>query len=210
MKQKLIVGGCSITHGAETVDGFMHPENVLNSYSYHLSKILDYELINLALSGCCNDDIFHSLIKQIDSVAPEQIGCVMAAWTAPNRLHWINKGRHWFFIPGWASSMEDLYNCTFHQHPTNSAFITGDSDQILETLYNLHKFFIDNYLDDSNTSNEKLSNYKSALRSHCENKKIKLIQFNIFDYCSGPGHPTIQQHIELADKFNKDFFYKIR
>jgi hypothetical protein len=204
--KKLIISGCSITHGAETVNGFMHLDNITNSYSYHLAKWMNLDLVNVALSGGSNDDIFHSLMQEIDNTPSEQIHSVVAAWTGVNRLHWVNKGRHWFFIPGWASSMENVYDWQFHQHSTDKAFITGDSDSILETLYDQHRFLIDNYLDDSKYLGKKLLHYKKALGSYCEQRSIKLIDINIMDEWKEPRHPTADEHSKLAMKFYQKFY----
>lgn len=35
---KLLVSGCSVTHGYELYNGFMHPENIKLSYSQHLAN----------------------------------------------------------------------------------------------------------------------------------------------------------------------------
>ena len=59
--RKLLVSGCSMTHGAELYNGFMHPENIKLSYSQHLANMLDCELINVALSAGSNEYIFHSI-----------------------------------------------------------------------------------------------------------------------------------------------------
>ena len=204
--KKLIISGCSTTHGAETVHGFMHPDNITNSYSYHLAKWMDLDLVNVALSGGSNDDIFHSLIQEIDNTPVEQIHSVVAAWTGVNRLHWVNKGRHWFFLPGWAGSMENLYSWEHHQHPTDAAFITGDTHNILGTLHDQHRFFINNYLDDTKYLKNKLSNFKKALRSYCEQKSIRFIDFDIRDEWIEPRHPTADEHLTLARKFYDKFY----
>ena len=206
MKNKLIVGGCSITHGAETVNGFMHPDNVKNSYSWHLAEWLDLDLVNLALSGGSNDDIFHAVINEIDKNHPAQIHSVFVAWTGINRLHWVNKDRHWFFIPGWASSMKDLYDWEFHQHPTSQIFITGDTPEVLDQLHDQHRFLVDNYLDDHDFLSKKLTNYKSALQSHCDSRNIPLVQIDIMKYWRLSKHPTAAEHLELAKIFQRDFF----
>jgi len=206
MKKKLLISGGSITHGAETVNGFMHPDNITNSYSYHLAKWMDLDLVNLALSGGSNDDIFHSLIQEINNTPSEHIHSVIADWTRVNRLHWVNKGRHWFFAPGWASSMENLYDWEHHQHSTNAAFITGDSDSILKTLYDQHRFFIDNYLDDSEYLEKKLLNFKKALRSHCEQKNIRFIDIDMWDEWKEYRHPTADEHLQLARRFYDKFY----
>jgi hypothetical protein len=204
--KKLIIGGCSITHGAETVNGFMHPDNIKNSYSQHIARHLGVDLINVALSGGSNDDIFHSLVEQIDVTDSEHIHSVIAAWTSVSRLHWVNKGRHWFFIPGWASSMDNLYQWQFHRHPSKTTFISGDSEAVLDTLHDQHRFFVENYLDDYQYLNKKLSNYKSALQSHCDNKNIRLVNINIFDLWAKNSHPSALEHMELAQQIQLKFY----
>jgi hypothetical protein len=205
-RKKLIVGGCSMTHGAELVDGFMHPGNIQGSYSRHLADWLDADLVNVALSGGSNDDIFHALMHQIDCVPTEQTHSVLAAWTSHNRLHWINKGRHWFFIPGWASSMKDPYNWHCHHHPS-PVFVSSDDPNLLPTLEQQHKFLVDNYLDDDQWFRDRLANYKSALRSHCEKLHIRLVEVDIFDAWQWARHPNLQEHEQLARRFY-DQFYK--
>jgi hypothetical protein len=206
MEKKLIICGCSITHGAETVNGFMHADNIKNSYSNHIASWLGLDLINVALSGGSNEYIFHSLLEEINKIEATDIHSVVAAWTAVGRLHWVNKGRHWFFIPGWASSMKNLYDWEYHQHHSKAVYITGDSDDILETLHDQHQFFIDNYLDDLSYLKKKLDNFKSALQTYCDHKKIKFISIDIFDEWRMGRHPTAQEHLNLAKEFYKKFY----
>jgi dsRNA-specific ribonuclease len=102
--------------------------------------------------------------------------------------------------------MENLYDWKFHQHPTDTVFITGDSDSILGTLYDQHRFFIDNYLDDSKYLEKKLLNYKRALRSYCQQRSIKLIDINMMDEWKEPRHPTVAEHSKIARKFYQKFY----
>jgi hypothetical protein len=204
--KKLIISGCSITHGAQTVNGFMHVDNIKNSYSNHIASWLGLDLINVALSGGSNEYIFHSLLEEITKIEADDIHSVIAAWTSVNRLHWVNKGRHWFFIPGWASSMKDLYNWEYHQHPCEDVRITGDSDALLDTLHDQHQFFIDNYLDDTSYLKKQLDHFKSALQTFCDHKKIKFISIDIRTEWHLPKHPNAQEHLDLAKRLYNKFY----
>jgi hypothetical protein len=83
---KLLVSGCSITHGAELYNNFMHPENIKKSYSAHLAKILDVDLINVAMSAASNEYIFHSLLEEIKK--NNDLHSVIVMWTTSGRLYW--------------------------------------------------------------------------------------------------------------------------
>lgn len=204
--KKLIVSGCSITHGAETVNGFMHPDNITNSFSYHMAQHLGLELVNVALSGGSNDDVFHSLVEQINKTPADEIHSVVAAWTSLSRIHWVNNGRHWFFIPGWACSTDNLYEWEFHHYSDNDLFVTADSDEMVELLRTQHRFFIDNYLDDVRYLYKRTANFKTALQAICDNKNIRLVHLDIFDYWKERRHPDIQEHQALAQQFLQKFY----
>jgi len=199
-----------MTHGAETAHGFMHAENLQYCWPTLLASNLGTDVVNLALCGGDNDYIFHSLIDAIESHASQETHSVIAAWTSPIRLYWQNKGRHWFFIPGWASSMKNLYDWEFNQHATTDAFITSDSKDLLDLLESQHRFFIDNYLDDLQYHLDKLGNYRVALKSLCQSRGIKFVDFVIFDikgpWQSQKRHPNIQEHQLMALEIQKKFY----
>lgn len=209
MKPKLLVSGCSITHGAELHNGFMHEENVKRSYSAYLSRALDTELVNVALSGASNEYIFHSVMDNLHSL--DNIHSVVIMWTSNDRLYWKNNGRHWFVLPGWSSSMTDPVNFQMHDKHKNDVWFTGDSDQVVDELSQAHPFFVRNCFDPKEMAKKTL-NYSRAIGNVCANKKIKLVELKINDLITHQliphmKHPSDQEHESIA-KFILENYYE--
>lgn len=205
----LLVSGCSITHGAELYNTFMHPKNIELSYSAHLANKLKLPMINVALSAASNEYIFHSLIEQIDS--NKDITSVLVMWTTTGRLYWKNKRRHYFMNGNFASSMVDLVDFKMHERTMGDCWITGDNDQIVDDLSTHYKFFIMNYFDDEQES-IKLTHYRLALEAVCKNKNLKLVQLT-WDSINDIGlwskecrHPNSQEHIKIADMIYEKYY----
>ncbi len=217
---KIVACGCSITHGAETFNGFMHENNTKNAYPAWIGQTLGVEVENLALSGSGNDDIYHTAMAAIRA---GDLHSIIVAWTSPDRLHWEDSGRHWFFIPGWASSMDQ----DFSQFDDNKVQriadcnITSDREDLLDVLENQHKFFICNYFGDYQRQIERARNYSFALRNTCENLGIKLVELQalpveyglgyVFDpngaWRQRPGgHPTTHEHMGIAQEIINQYY----
>ena len=221
-KQVLLVGGCSFTHGCETYNGFMHSKNVENSYSHHLAKQLDVDLINLALSGASNDYIFFSLASQLRKRDPSQIHSVIAAWTNVNRLTWRCQDRYWLYNAPWSTTSRSLAHdqLEFSDWGKNiekgGVWFNVDDNQYLDSLMDTHKFFIDNYLCDTDELNEKLFSYSESLRAMCQTRNIKLIELQVYGISSEFSgyriktphnkHPTAQEHEKIAQELYQEFY----
>jgi hypothetical protein len=203
---KLLVSGCSMTHGAELYNNFMHPENIKLSYSQHLADRLNLELLNIALSASSNEYIFHSIIEELGK--NNDIHSVVVMWTTTGRLYWKNKGRHYFFLGNFASSMIDPVNFEMHDLTVNDCWFTGDNDQIVSQISKFHKFVVTDYFD-HNEETKKLKHYQTALKNICDNQNIKLIDidwdFAGIDYRRGK-HPTKEEHKLIADKIYKVYY----
>jgi len=208
MKSKLLVSGCSITHGAELHNGFMHEENVKRSYSAYLARALDADLVNVALSGASNEYVFHSIMDNLHSLT--DIHSVVVMWTSNDRLYWRNQGRHWFVLPGWSSSMTDPYNFQMHDKQKNNVWFTGDNDQVIDELSQAHSFFVRNCFDPAEMS-QKTRNYSRAIQQVCANKKIKLTELNINDLVIHKliphmKHPSDSEHSAIAEFILKNHY----
>lgn len=209
MKKKLLVSGCSITHGSELYNGFMHEENVKRSYSAYLSRALDTELVNVALSGASNEYIFHSIMDNLHSIS--NIHSVVVMWTSNERLYWKNQNRHWFVLPNWASSMVDLVNFEMHDKLKHGAWITGDNDQVVDELCDIYPFFIQNYFDSQEMA-KKTQNYRRAIQAQCDAAQIKLVELTVNDLITNKliphiKHPSDSEHESIA-KFIMENYYK--
>ena len=208
--KKLLVSGCSVTHGSGLYTQFMHPENVKLSYSQHLADKLGYELINVALSAASNEYILHSLMHELKN--NEEIASVVVMWTTTGRLYWNKQGRHYFFNGNFASSMEDLVNFKVYDKHIKDCWFTGDSEEIIDRISQLHKFIVTDYFDDD-VENKKLSHYRMALNSVCECQKIKLIELT-WDFIDGSWlrrkrHPNAVEHKQAAEKIYKTYYENI-
>jgi hypothetical protein len=206
---KLLVSGCSITHGAELHNNFMHPENVKKSYSQHLANKLDLELLNVALSAGSNEYIFHSTVEKIQK--NNDIDSVLVMWTTTGRLHWKCNNRHYFISGNFASSMIDLVNFKMHDKTVDGCWFTGDNDDIVNKLAETHKFFVTDYFD-SNEELSKLKNYSMTLQALCNQKKIKLVELTWKDidqigtWQSEGRHPNTIEHKDIADMVYKEYY----
>lgn len=205
--KKLLVSGCSITHGAELFNKFMHPENIKSSYSQHLADQLGCELVNVAMSAASNEYIFHSLIEEISK--QQQIHSVIVMWTDPNRLYWKSNNRHYFFLGNFASSTIDPYNFKMHDKTSNGCWFTGDNNNIVNEISEHHRFFVTNYFD-STEGNKKLKHYSAAINSMCQNRQIKLVELT-WDFIDGPWqkqgrHPNFYEHQQVADKIYREYY----
>ena len=217
----LIVAGCSIAHGCETYNDFMHSENVSRSFSQHLADQLGVNLSNIALSGASNDYIFFSAIQEIEK--SKNIHSIVVSWTSINRLCWNNNNRYWMFIPKWATSVERYSNHEFANWKRNirdgNISFNSDRPEDIDVLKFQHRFFVDNYLNDLDTLTERLQVYRIALQAVCKEKDIKLVEITPFDlsidvYRYGLGqawnnkarHPTKEEHRIIAQEIFDKFY----
>lgn len=211
--QTLLVSGCSVTQGCETVDGFMHPDNVKHSYSFHIANHLNVELINTALSGGSNDWIFFSTMENIQKV--KNIHSVIVAWTSPERLTWKCQNRFWMFIGPWCTSISEKFPAWRRNIEHNSVWFNTDEPEYIDVLKQHHKFFVNNYLSDSEELAKKLKSYSIALEAVCNQKNIKLIQIKAYDRVPLdipsidlhiPRHPNASEHKIIAENLLQQFY----
>jgi hypothetical protein len=205
--KKLLVSGCSVTHGAELYNKFMHPENIKLSYSQHLANKLDCELLNVALSAGSNEYIFHSIVDQIQK--NDDIDSIVVMWTTTGRIYWKCNHRHYFILGNFASSMVDLNNFKMHDKTVNGCWFTGDNTNIVNKLAETHNFFVTDYFDNDEELS-KLKNYSTVLSALCDQKKIKLIQLTWKDieeiWKISQIHPTASEHEKIAELIYKRYY----
>jgi hypothetical protein len=139
------------------------------------------------------------------------------AWTNYERLHWKNKGRQWFFIPGWASSMQDLVNWSPKWHTNKQVAISSDQEDLLSLLSDQHKFFVDFYFGDYQYHAQQTKNYSEALKSFATDHNLRLIELSAFakiGYCFDAHgawrregrHPSAQEHLAIAQEIREKFY----
>lgn len=204
----LLVSGCSVTHGAELYNGFVHPENIKLSFSQHLADKLNCNLLNVALSAASNEYIFHSLIKEI--ITRKDLHSVIVVWTSPNRLYWKSNKRHYFFLGNFASSMVDLVNFEMHELRKDNCWFTGDSNEIVNRIANAHNFFVTDYFDYARDQ-QKLCHYKFALNAICDLHRVRLISLDwndltVSNWLKENRHPNKNEHQQIAELIYKNFY----
>lgn len=208
-RKKLIVSGCSMTHGAELFHPFMHQKNIELSYSRYISDLLDCDLINVALSGGSNEYIFHSIIEALNK--NQNIHSVIVMWTTFGRLYWKNNDRHYFITSNYASSMLSFNEGMKFETIGNKYKISSDAADMVSKLDSIYKFLITDYFS-TTEENKKLIHYKTALTSICATKQIKIIHLDwssteITKSCMMNGkHPTINEHKEIAKIIYKRYY----
>lgn len=211
---KLLVSGCSVTHGTELYNKFMHPNNVKLSYSQHLADKLGCEVLNVAMPAASNEYIFHSLIKELTNRS--DIHSVIVMWTSHSRLYWKCNDRHYFVLGNFASSMIDPVKFSEgatarHENRLNGSWFTGDTSEVVDKLSGVHKFFVTDYFDDSD-ARQKLKHYKATLTALCQIKNIKLINIdwdyiaNISDMTKSNRHPNAKEHEQIAELIYNDYY----
>jgi hypothetical protein len=222
----LIVGGCSIAHGCETYNEFVHEKNIQNSFSQHLANRLGCNLRNVSLSGCSNDYIFFSVMDEIKKT--KDIHSVIVSWTALNRITWTHKNRYWMFNPSWATSVERKSDFEFadwkRNVQENQIWYNSDCVENIEILKRLQHFFVDNYLDDDKMLAQKLKTYSESLNAVCQQKNIKLIEvtpvkldatISAYQYGSTQSwlsqgrHPTAEEHTLIAQELFDKYYHNI-
>lgn len=212
--KKLLVSGCSVTHGTEIFNKFYHPKNIEGSFSQHLANKLGVELKNVAMPGSSNEYIFHSIIQSLDS----NTDSVIVLWTSTGRLYWQANARHYFFLGNFASSMSDILEFStneklMHSSNINGCWYTGDSDEVVNHIAEAHKFFVTDYFD-HDYENQKLKDYQIALDLICQAKGIQLTQLtwddvsDIGSWCKENRHPNLHEHQQIAERIYKKYYEK--
>jgi hypothetical protein len=222
LTQTLLVGGCSIAHGCETYNGFMHANNVANSFSQHLANKLQVRLVNVALSGCSNDYIFHSIMEELSR--HPNIHSVLVSWTSFGRLTWTHGQRLWMFLPTWSATIEkptDGHYTNWQQNQQhNGIWFNSDRAEYIEILRAQHRFFIDNYLDDNPELWKKFTNLRKSLQAVCREMQVRLIETSPWlnkpdiiyqygtnlSYLQEKRHPNKQEHILIAEELFDKYY----
>ena len=209
MKKQLLVSGCSVTHGTELYNTWIHPNNVELSFSKKLADKLDCDLNNVALPAVSNEYIFHSIVKNLNT--EHNIHSVIVVWTGPGRLYWRTGDRHYFFLGNFASSMCDLENFIMHEKSINNCWFTGDSDHIVDRISSAHSFFVTDFFDHDRELAQ-LENYKFCIQSICDQTKIPFISLewtdiNIGSWLEEARHPNRKEHSQIADLILEKYYH---
>lgn len=220
----ILAFGCSITHGCELAHPYQHNDNTVYSYPQLVADHLGTSCINYSLCGISNEGIFHMILDKVSQ--HRQADTVIVGWTSSMREYWRANGRHWFVIPSWTATMEDVevepshiedYNegVDINKHPR----IVADDESYLGELNTAYKFITKNKFDDYEYQLKK-KHYVESIRLYCENKNIKLIETanlevvddikiltdNIGKWRSRIAHPNKLEHEIIAKQIIEEYY----
>lgn len=210
---RLLVSGCSVTHGAELDTGFMSKRNIELSYSQHLADRLGLENTNVAMSAGSNAYIFNSLLENIYKY--NDIHSVIVMWTTPYRFYHRHNSRHFLIRGDFVASFENPEDANKIKFSKRGCRYMGDNQEVLDKLSKHHEFFVDYGFDERNHS-QTLQVYKKALQDICNQRDLKFIDLSwqiepLKDALSDKEkrHPNVQEHKAVADwiynKYYTDF-----
>lgn len=228
----IVAFGCSITHGCELVHPYQHEDNTINSYPQLVANQIGSSCINYGLCGISNEGIFHMILNKVSQ--HKDVNTIIVGWTASMREYWFANGRHWFVIPSWTATMEDV-----EKQPTeikdyvkdyskgrNSQIITdhrprmvSDNKDYLEELELGYNFLTKNKFDEEEYKIKK-KHYIESTRLYCQSKNIKLIETtslesvddisifidNIGKWREGINHPSNFEHQLIAKRIIEQYY----
>lgn len=127
-KPVLMTVGCSHTEGVGVNDN--------ETFSYHLSKLLNYNHINFGFTGRSNDYICRTILTYTDLIKPTFI---FVLYTDVHRMEYYTEDcgiepyqhRSW----GWFSVNEIQYNAMFNLSNKHNDFINWYKNHLLITYY---------------------------------------------------------------------------
>ena len=210
--KKLLVSGCSVTHGAELHHPFMSTENIRRSFSQKLADKLNCQLVNVALSAASNEYIFHSLVDLIANVyLYQEIHSILVVWTSDTRMTWKCNDTTYIIHPSFATALEDVYKKPHVIRDKKSMYISADTNHLAGDLSRSITFFTRHVIDPVELAKKRL-HYELCLKTLCDQNNIRLIQCHVSDFekfgtWSEEGrHPNADEHEKIADVIYKGYY----
>lgn len=211
-RKKLIVAGCSFTHGAELDHPYMSERNIELSWSQYIADHLDCELVNIALSACSNDWIFH---RTIDAITQKNdIHSVIVCWTYPGRFTWRADGSIYHLQSSFFCAHKDPFNFRpiyDYNNAPKGTLIRSESQEHADELGAMHPYMIRNFIDPGEfTENQK--RYQVSLTALCIQKNIKLVHTHPMHYKDigtfdrEGRHPNAEEHVEISKRIIQEFY----
>lgn len=209
--KRLLVGGCSITHGHGTVTEGWDPANVNFSYGKYIADYLHADYDNVAYPGASNEFIFHRLI---DKLTTEEYTDCLVGWTSLNRDAWEKESVTWAFNPRYGACVDTgSSELPFvKKHPL--ANIHSNVKDKLNDVHTYWQSFIIRSLSDDLI--KKHRHYRMALKTICASKNINLVEVNALpnkedlytlqiDATQG-RHPNKEEHKLIAEQVIANFY----
>ena len=207
---KLIVAGCSFTHGAGTHDPYMHERNIELSYSQYIADQLDCDNHNIAMSACSNDWIFHRTVDKISQGG--DIHSVIVCWTYSTRMTWRANGTIYNLHPTFFCAHDNPLNFKkFDADAPPDMLIRAESQSHADEMKDMHPYVIRNMIDEGEFK-ENQKRYSKTLQAFCQQKRIPLYEthpmnyFNIGTFHTEGRHPNAKEHIAIGKRIIQEFY----
>lgn len=207
---KLIVAGCSFTHGAELDHPYMSKRNVELSYSQYIADQLDCENYNIAMSACSNDWIFH---RTIDAITQKNdIHSVIVCWTYSGRMTWRCDGTIYNLHPTFFCAHKDPYD--HKKFDANSeVLVRAESQSHADELSDMHPYMVRNMIDDAEFE-ENRKRYSKVLQAFCKLSKnsIPLYETHPMNYIDigtfheEGRHPNAEEHVAIGKRIMDQYY----
>jgi hypothetical protein len=213
MKRKLLVAGCSITHGLETVHHWFSQENIQNSYGKFIADHLQADYVNIAYPGASNEMIFHRIVNALTT--NDYTDCIIG-WTSLHREAWENNNMTWTFNFNYGAFTDNNIDEMPFIKNHRLAKITSNVKEKLNDVYNYYNTLRVKLLTD-NLEN-KFKNYRLLIQKLCVSKNIDLKEFTVTEEIDNltkitgrwllqGRHPNKQEHQQIS-KFLISNFYE--
>ena len=207
---KLIVAGCSFTHGAGTHDPYMHERNIELSYSQYIADQLDCDNHNIAMSACSNDWIFHRTVDKI--LQGGDIHSVIVCWTYSTRMTWRANGTIYNLHPTFfCAHANPLDFKKFDADAPQDTLIRAESKSHADEMKNMHPYVIRNMMDDAEFK-ENQKRYSKTLQAFCQQQRVPLYEthpmnyFDIGTFHKEGRHPNAEEHVIIGKRIMDQYY----
>ena len=211
--KKIIVAGCSFTHGAELDHPYMSKRNVELSYSQYIADQLGCKNHNIAMSACSNDWIFHRTMDAIQQGG--NIHSVIVCWTYSARMTWRCDGTIYNLHPTMFCAHKDPMNFEkfYDGDAPEGTLIRAETQQHADELSNMHPYMIRNFMDHAEKE-ENRKRYSQALQAFCKlpRNNIPLYQTHAQNYTdigtfdAEGRHPNAEEHVAIGKRIMDQFY----
>lgn len=204
--KKLLVAGCSITHGHETVVGNYDIRNTQYSYAKYVADHLGAEYQNVSYPGASNEFIFHRAMEELAS--GNYTDCLVA-WTSLHRDAWEKDSLKWTFNLNYGACTDiSSTELPFVKTHKIAKFHSNVRERLNEVVSYWDTLRIRVLNDDLE---KKLKHYRLAIKSVCDTKNVRLVEINALpnsevlytlsgSWLNRGVHPTKAEHRAMAEK----------
>jgi len=209
--KKIIVAGCSFTHGAGTDHPYMSKRNIELSYSQYIADQLHCDNHNIAMSACSNDWIFHRTVDKI--LQGGDIHSVIVCWTYSARMTWRSNGNIYNLHPTLFCAHKNPMNFQkfYDGDAPKGTLVRAETREHADELSDMHPYVVRNMVDDAEFQ-ENQKRYSKTLQAFCQQQNIVLHEThpmnyrNIGTFHKESRHPNAEEHVEIGKRIMDQYY----